>query len=122
MNTNRKEAFFMTIIYCLAAEDYWLQYKGEAEYLPRDYKQEGFIHATKGNDLLLKVANRVYPAYDGNLVLLVIDEDSVKSEVKYEQAKDGNLYPHIYGPLNTDAIIQAKRMVKRNGMWVLPEI
>ncbi|WCK54933.1 DUF952 domain-containing protein [Aneurinibacillus sp. Ricciae_BoGa-3] len=110
----------MSIIYCLAPEEYWQNYKEEAQYLPRDYEQEGFIHATKGDDLLVKVANRVYPSYDGNLVLLVIDENRIGSEVKYEQAKDGNLYPHIYGPLNMDAIIQVKHMVKRNGVWDLP--
>jgi uncharacterized protein (DUF952 family) len=99
---------------------YWAQFAGGADYLPRDYAEEGFIHATKGDDLLHKVVNRVYPTYDGELQLLVIDESLVRSEVRYEQASDGKLYPHIYGPLNQDAITAIQPMVKKNGEWTLP--
>ncbi|MGZ4162935.1 MAG: DUF952 domain-containing protein [Tumebacillaceae bacterium] len=104
-------------IYCMVPASYWAQYVGKAEYLPRDYEAEGFIHATKGDDLLVKVANRVYPDYEGELLLLVIDESRVRSEVRYEQASDGKLYPHIYGPLNQDAITEVKQLVKENGVW-----
>lgn len=107
-------------IYCLVPASYWAQFADGADYLPRDYAEEGFIHATKGDDLLEKVVNRVYPEFDGELLLLVIDESRVRSEVRYEQASDGNLYPHIYGPLNQDAITIVKQMVKQNGKWILP--
>jgi len=104
-------------IYCLVPAYYWDGYKGKADYYPRDYEQEGFIHATKGDELLIRVANRVYPEFPEELLLLVIDEGKIKSEVKYEEAKDGKLYPHIYGPLNTDAIVSVKRMEKVDGSW-----
>jgi uncharacterized protein (DUF952 family) len=107
----------MDIIYCLCPAAYWEGYKDKAEYMPRDYEREGFIHATKGDDLLVKVANRVYRDFIGDLLLLVIDEGRIESEVKYEQAKDGKLYPHIYGPLNTDAIVQIKQMFKTENGW-----
>jgi len=104
-------------IYCLVPAFYWDGYKEKADYYPRDYEQEGFIHATKGDELLVKVANRVYPEFQDELLLLVIDEAKIKSEVKYEEAKDGKLYPHIYGPLNTNAIVSIKRMEKVDGSW-----
>jgi uncharacterized protein (DUF952 family) len=109
----------METIYCLVMQPYWQQFAGRNEYLPRDYQQEGFIHATKGDQLLEKVANRVYQDYNGELLLLVIDEAKVTSPIKYEQAKDGLFYPHIYGPLNTDAIREVKRMEKREGRWAI---
>jgi len=34
------------------------------------------------------------------LLLLVIDPDRVGPEIRYEEAKNGEAYPHIYGPLN----------------------
>ena len=109
----------MNTIYCLVPKTYWQQYAGKAEYLPRDYEQEGFIHATRGDDFLIKVANRVYTDFSGDLLLLVIDESRVTSEVKYEQARDGHLYPHIYGPLNQDAIVEIKQMVRTAETWVI---
>ncbi|GED31888.1 MULTISPECIES: DUF952 domain-containing protein [Brevibacillus] len=109
----------MTMIYCLVPKSYWEQWEGRDHYLPRDYEQEGFIHATKGDDLLAKVADRVYATYEGELLVLVVDEAKSSSPVKYEQAKDGLLYPHIYGPLNQDAIVDVKSMVRTNGHWAL---
>jgi uncharacterized protein (DUF952 family) len=109
----------MNTIYCLVPQTYWNQYAGKDEYLPRDYEQEGFIHATKGDDFLIKVANRVYADFEGELLLLVIDESRVTSEVKYEQAKDGHLYPHIYGPLNQDAITEIKKMRRVGDTWAI---
>ena len=109
----------MTTIYCLVPKSYWEQWEGRDHYLPRDYEQEGFIHATKGDDLLGKVADRVYATYEGELLVLVVDEARSSSPVKYEQAKDGLLYPHIYGPLNKDAIVDVKRMERTNGHWTL---
>lgn len=107
----------MSIIYCLCPASYWENFRNEQEYIPRDYEQEGFIHATKGDDLLIKVADRVYKDFTDKLLLLVIDEEKVTAEVKYEQAKDGNLYPHIYGPLNTNAIAEIKQMTQTKNGW-----
>ncbi|BAU26006.1 uncharacterized protein (DUF952 family) [Aneurinibacillus soli] len=109
----------MTTIYCLTPASYWATFAGKSEYVPRDYKEEGFIHATKGDNLLYKVANRVYHNFDEELLLLVIDEALVTSEIKYEQAKDKNLYPHIYGPLNVDAIVEVKTMHHTKEGWTL---
>ncbi|QRG65120.1 DUF952 domain-containing protein [Brevibacillus choshinensis] len=107
----------MNTIYCLVPKEYWEQWEIREHYLPRDYEQEGFIHATKGDELLGKVANRVYKEYEGELLVLVVDEHKTTSPIKYEQAKDGLLYPHIYGPLNHDAIVDVKSMQRTDGRW-----
>ena len=36
---------------------------------------------------------------------MVIDEEKVVSKIKYEDAGNGKYYPHIYGSLNIDAVI-----------------
>ncbi len=112
----------MQIIYCLVPKAYWATYRGKSYYLPRDYEQEGFIHATRGDDLLIKVANRVYATFTDELYLLVIREDLIQSEVKYEKAKDGNLYPHIYGELNQDAIMEIRQMKREDSGWTIGEV
>ena len=64
---------------------------------------EGFTHCTADLELLLWVANRFYRQVAGPFVLLCIDEARVTSPVRWEES-DGNLFPHIYGPLNWDAL------------------
>jgi uncharacterized protein (DUF952 family) len=57
------------------------------------------------------VANTFYRGQDG-LVLLVIDPSKLAPALKWEppaepeptHAREGELFPHIYGPLNLDAV------------------
>ncbi len=50
------------------------------------------------------MANRHYPGQSG-LVLLYIDTEKVKAEIVYENLYGGQeLFPHIYGELNVDAV------------------
>jgi uncharacterized protein (DUF952 family) len=68
-------------------------------------EKEGFMHCST-LEQVLGVANRISP-YDEEMLLLQIDESNVGPEVRYENLEGGTiLYPHIYGPLNEDAIIQ----------------
>lgn len=72
----------------------------------------GFIHATSP-DQTITVLNRHFT--DRNDILcLVVDLNKVKSEVKFEGplSGKGGLYPHIYGALNTDAIIDTRVPIK----------
>jgi uncharacterized protein (DUF952 family) len=41
------------------------------------------------------------------LLLLRIDASRVGQEIRYEESEPGERFPHIYGPLNTDAVIDA---------------
>jgi len=58
--------------------------------------------------LLLQVANTYYWDVPGEFLLLVIVESQVSAEVKYEGG-----FPHIYGPLNRDAIVEAHTMPRQ---------
>jgi len=81
----------------------------------------GFIHCTTP-DQTMDVANRHFKDYE-DLVLLVIDPDQVKPQVKFEKALSGRegLFPHIYGPLNTSAITQVLDLKKDSaGNFVMP--
>jgi uncharacterized protein (DUF952 family) len=51
------------------------------------------------------VANLFYKGVP-DLVVLVIDPDRVRSEIRYEQVPGAEApFPHIYGPLNADAVV-----------------
>ncbi|MDP4198540.1 MAG: DUF952 domain-containing protein [Bacteroidota bacterium] len=65
---------------------------------------QGFIHCSK-IDQVLDVANYIAP-YSEEMLLLEIDEAKVLPEIRYENLEGGErLFPHIYGPLNRDAIL-----------------
>lgn len=73
-------------------------------YVPREYAKDGFIHTTEGRDALALALNRYYKGDRDPYVVLVIDKDRVTAPVRYDDA--ARVFPHIYGPLNRDAIVQ----------------
>jgi uncharacterized protein (DUF952 family) len=94
------------IIYHLVPIDYWEAQSPDRPYVPADFAREGFIHCTRGDEQLAIVANRYYRNDRRVWHVLVIDEKAVSSEIIYEPGADGVLYPHIYGPLNREAVIE----------------
>jgi len=68
---------------------------------------QGFIHASTASQVAL-VANAFYQG-EPDLLLLVIDPRLVGPQIRYEQVPgQARPYPHIYGPLNTDAVVEAR--------------
>ena len=65
---------------------------------------EHFIHCCKRNQLA-GVIERYYADATG-LKLLTIDTDKLTADLVYENTVGGKeLFPHVYGRINTDAII-----------------
>jgi uncharacterized protein (DUF952 family) len=99
----------VNVIYHLVPADHWHSCDPTTPYLPPDFESEGFIHCTRGLDLLLQVANTFYRDVPGEFLLLVIDDRQVTAKIKYE-----NNFPHIYGPLNRDAIVTVYAMPRHD--------
>ncbi len=68
--------------------------------------EEGFIHASRG-DQWRGVRDRFYGEVTEQLVLLTIDTDRLTAPV-VEESPPGvdETFPHIYGPLIPDAVVQ----------------
>ena len=95
--------FIVHICTCLS----WEEAQGPGEYRGPSLETQGFIHCSKP-DQVLTVANNFYQETP-DLVILWIDPKKVKNEIKYEPGSDNNdeTFPHIYGPLNIDAVLVA---------------
>jgi uncharacterized protein (DUF952 family) len=94
----------MAHILHLVPAGFYRSLAGAAPYLPEGFESEGFIHCTQGDELLLQVANQYYCDTPGDFLVLVIEEDKVTAPVKWE-TRGTTLFPHIYGPLNRDAVV-----------------
>jgi uncharacterized protein (DUF952 family) len=96
------------VIYHIAFAEDWAQAERVGEYTistrGRTLAEQGFIHASDAHQVAA-VANFIFRADDG-LIVLVIDTDRLRSPVRYESMPgSAEEFPHIYGPLNADAVI-----------------
>ncbi len=91
------------ITYHLVPVPVWEAAKSAEWYTPEAYEADGFIHCTNGIDQLVDVATMFYVADDREFRVLVLDVSSINSDIRYDD--DGQLFPHIYGPLNTSAVV-----------------
>lgn len=70
----------------------------------RTLEDEGFLHASTENQVT-GVANAFYADAE-DLVVLIIEPELLAAPLKYEPAPGTDqLFPHIYGPLNLDAVV-----------------
>ncbi len=81
----------------------WQAVENSAAYVADTLQQEGFIHCTGEPERLVWVANHFYRQIAGDFVILVIDPSALQAELRWEEA-DGHLFPHVYGPINRDAV------------------
>ena len=83
----------------------WASAQGSGDYRPASLDTEGFIHCSTTAQIAV-TADRFYAGQRG-LIALAIDPDQVQAPIRYEDFNVGDLFPHIYGPLNLDAVQQA---------------
>ena len=109
-----------SLTYHLVAEPVYQDWDGSQDYTPEDYEQDGFIHCTDGIANVLATANRYYKDDKRHWLVLVIDKDLVRAEVKYEDEE--KIYPHIYGTLNRAAIVSELPVKRDHGTFVSLEL
>lgn len=93
------------IIYHMTPTLTWQAQPPTAPYVADTLATEGFIHCTREAERLVDVANRFYRQQAGDFVILCVDTEQLQAEVRWEAA-DGQLFPHIYGPIALEAIIE----------------
>ena len=94
----------MAMIYHLAFKPDWEAARASQEYRAESLALEGFIHCSKDHSQAVEVANRLFQGRDDMLVL-ELDTNRLVSPIKHEPSRSGVVYPHIYGPVNTDAVV-----------------
>ena len=95
----------MAVIFHITAREAWERAKPEGAYRPEAFAAEGFIHCST-REQVVRVGDARFRGRRG-LVLLCIDTERVAAEIVYENLEGGQeLFPHVYGALNADAVAQ----------------
>ncbi|MGX9142074.1 DUF952 domain-containing protein [Mesorhizobium sp. 128a] len=92
------------IIYKIAPEALWREAEKNGHFTgaPIDIA-DGFIHFSTGPQARETAAKHF--AGQTNLVLVAIDGARLGEALKYEVSRGGALFPHLYGVLETNAVL-----------------
>ena len=97
------------MIYHVVSSRNWQEAVQQGFYEAASLATEGFIHTSKAEQVQ-GVLQRYYKD-QSDLLLLHIDENKLTAPLKYELAPSINeMFPHIYGPLNLDAVIKVENL------------
>ena len=118
------------MIYHLVPEAEFLDCFNGDVYLPPSLAECGFVHCAL-RESVVPVANDFFATIHDKLLLLEIDPLRLDAEVKYEPAAPGDgggsshldsaaVFPHIYGPLNSAAIVGGAVLIKTVGGYRWP--
>src|SRR6056297_846030 len=89
----------------------WQSAKQTGSYKNKSLEEEGFIHCSDENQVC-QVANTLYKDEE-DILLLYIDENKLVSTVVNEDLYQlGEKYPHVYGPINLDAVVKTEPFLK----------
>ncbi|MDE2776180.1 MAG: DUF952 domain-containing protein [Chloroflexota bacterium] len=117
------------MIYHLTDRAAWDDARARGEYSAASLVSEGFIHCST-RDQLLAVANDFYRG-EADLLALCIDENRLRAELRWEAPSHPNplsdsgvsgssLFPHLYGVLNLDAVVEVYELSERETGYALP--
>ena len=127
LGQDREDTFGLLVnrIFHIASREDWASAQSVGEYRTStrglSLDDVGFIHCAR-RDQVEGVANTFYRGAS-DLVLLEIDRQSVGVDV-VEEVPEGedDAFPHVYGPLNVDAVIAVHPFPRgEDGRFVLPQ-
>ncbi len=94
----------MNIILHITTREAWQTAVFANTYRADSFDSEGFIHCSTLDQVLIP-ANAMFQGRQG-LVLLCIDPDRLTHRLVYEDCYESGIeFPHIYGPLNVEAVL-----------------
>jgi uncharacterized protein (DUF952 family) len=113
-------------VYHIASREAWEAALAAGEYRPPSVEAQGFVHCST-REQVVSTANRFYARQEG-LVLLCIDVSRLEAPLRYEppdmpghEGRDGELFPHLYGPMNLDAVTRVLPFpANADGTFALP--
>lgn len=118
-------------IFHIAHSTDWVAAQAAGEYRTPSLAAQGFIHCSTRSQVI-RVADALFRGQTG-LLLLAIDPARLRAALRYEPPINPHtgqsepdiheLFPHVYGPLNLDAVTQTAPLLPgADGRFALPDI
>ena len=108
------------MIYHMCRADAWAaaveagSYRGSSQDLA-----DGFIHFSTAAQIVESA--RKHRAGQDGLLLVSVDADRLGDRIKWEPSRGGDLFPHLYGPLDPDESISVRPLsLGPDGLHVFP--
>ncbi len=108
------------VIYHMCHADEWQtalaagQYNGSSQD-----RADGFIHFSSRDQVWTSAAK--HRRGQPGIVLLTVDATALGEALKWEPSRGGQLFPHLYGPLDTSAVIETTPLpLDADGVHVFP--
>ena len=118
------------MIFHITSRRAWDEAQERGNYRAESLATEGFIHCSTVSQVL-PVAENFYKGHHG-LVLLVIEPALLSSDLKWEPPSGetppsgvpkGDMFPHIYGPINLDAVVNVVELEEDpQGKFKMPNL
>jgi len=108
------------IIYHMCKADEWAQAQASGTYPGSSQDQaDGFIHFSTYEQVWTSAAK--HRCGQDGILLLAVDTTALGDALKWEASRGGALFPHLYGPLNTDDVIDTEPLpLDDNGIHIFP--
>lgn len=93
------------------------------EYRAPSLEDEGFIHCSTSQQVT-HVGDWFYRDVP-DLVLLCVDPSALTSELRWEASSDDTFagdFPHVYGPINADAVLNVVPWARGDDGFVVPDL
>ena len=109
------------LIYKLFRADEWadLQAKGESFGAPIDLT-DGYVHFSTAAQAA-ETAAKYFAGVEG-LVLLALQSDHLGPELRWEPARGGALFPHLYRPLRMADVLWSAPLPLVDGVHQFPPL
>lgn len=92
------------IIYHIVLPEIWANFKDENFYYAASLATEGFIHCSFAEQIE-GVLERYYKGVS-RVLILKIDSEKLTSELVNEPSTNEEIYPHVYGQINKEAVVE----------------
>lgn len=116
------------MIYHITSLKGWREALQRGEYWADSLETEGFVHCSTGTQVV-PVAEKYYKGERG-LIVLVIDPARLTPDLRWEPPAEGapppgvpvgEMFPHIYGPINLEAIVRVVDLTSNpDGSYAVP--
>jgi uncharacterized protein (DUF952 family) len=110
------------LIYHMCRREEWLAAAASGSYPGSSQdRADGFIHFSTRAQIVESAAK--HRAGQDGLVLLGVDPLALGPVLKWEPARNRDLFPHLYGPLPASAVVWVRPLpLDADGRHVFPEL